>query len=158
MSGVAGVSVVSPWIPVLVTAILGLVGLAIQGALFGHFTGRLKAGQEFTRELVNAMLTKDRQREEAALRAAEEKGALLARIENVERNTAGVSELRETVSRMDERLGSLSRAVEEGAAQTNRHLDSVQRQIGSLVTGAAGAVVEIHKPGAKPRASRRPQD
>lgn len=137
----------SPWIPVIVTAVLGGIGLALQAVAFAFFMGRFKAEAGFTRELVGTLLKRDDDQRASAEDRAEARGQLIARLEEVERNTNGVQNLQIRVGQIDERLAGMRRDAEAFTGATSRQLDSVQRQLTALVSGSGGAVIRIEKQG-----------
>lgn len=144
----------SPWIPVLVTVFLGLCGLGLQGIIFAFFMGKMKVSQEITEKLVDGLVQRMNTTADEERGRAREDGALGARLDQVQQQTAGIEHLRETVTRLDERFAGFSGRVDEGHEALRRDLTGLQRQLGALVSGSAGAVVEIHRPGRTARSKK----
>lgn len=143
----------SPWLPVVISIVVLLVGVAVQLAAFAYFTGRMKGGQDATNALVAGLISRMDTFDKSSINRAEEKGDLSARLEHLERNTSALVGMGNDLARLDERFVGFERRANDRDEHYRISLDSIQRQIGALATGAAGRVVEL--PARPSRGSRR---
>lgn len=142
-----------PWIPVVVTVALGLIGLAIQACLLAFFIGKMReqqAGQErlvnvfreFTEKAIDAMMTRLGRFDEIAAESQADRATLNAKLSVVERNTDGLQGLREAMAAHAATFGAHRERQEADMEKLNRAMEGVQRQLATLATKGPGAVVE----------------
>lgn len=134
---------VSPWLPVILSGLVLLIGIGVQLAAFAYFTGRMKGGQDATNALVSGLISRMDSFDRGALSRAEEKGDLSARLDHVEKNTNAVAGMAKDLTRLDERFAGFERRASDRDEIYRTHFDSIQRQIAALATGSAGTVVEL---------------
>lgn len=148
----------SPWLPVLISVAVLLVGLAVQLATFAYFTGRMKGGQEATNALVGGLITRMDTFDRGALDRATEKGDISARLDHVEKNTEGMGKIREELVRLRERAESAERTATARDETYRSHFDSLGRQLQSIAGMGPGGVLEIKRTGAARRAAGFPPE
>jgi hypothetical protein len=179
-------STLSPWVPVIISALLGITGLGAQAVLVAFFLGKLRSQQDGQRDLFNAYTASQKTLSEtqsaatAQLLAAFTEQFKLA-IQGFQ-NRLGDFESwndkhRVNAAEIDVRLGAVERNTESGRQQaenlirlqtmfdafvatwtkaderTQRDLQSLQRQMANVATGAGDRIVEL--PTAAPKSRRR---
>jgi len=155
---------VSPWIPVIVTVTIFLVGLAAQGMMFAFFMGKMKtqvdslktqserdaAAQDKLMELhrttlqtiIDSLLRRMEDSDQFFTRARGEYEALKAKVEHIDRNTAGLQDLREELARLGARFDAHHEGQNQDMAAIKRDITSIQRQLATLAVSGPGKVVE----------------
>lgn len=136
----------SPWIPVFVTAGLGLTGLVLQALMFAFYSGKQAAFARAQESVVERLLAKMDAADADALELAEERGGLTARLEHVERHTSKIDDMKTSLITLTAKLDAVAATAERSQEAVRHDISSLQRQIQALMTGSGGAVVEIHKP------------
>lgn len=142
-----------PWIPVVVTVALGLIGLAIQACLLAFFVGKMRehqAGQErlvnvfreFTEKAIDAMMGRMARFDEMAAESKADRATLNAKLALVERNTEGLQGLREQMATLNATFQAHRERVEVDLEKQVMAMEGVQRQLATLATKGPGAVVE----------------
>lgn len=144
----------SPWIPLIVTIIIAIVGLAGQGVLVAFFLGKMRerqVGQEllvdsfqkFTEQTVAALMTRLGQFDSMQTESVKDRAALNARLTNLETNTAGLGHLREEFITYRATQTEHGKRLESDLARVGQGVESLQRQMANLVSGRAGQVTTI---------------
>lgn len=142
------------WVPVIITVALGLAGLGVQALLLAYFLGRMKAQQEgaealiatfrdFTRQAIAQLTERLDAVDEFATKSREHRAQLDARLGGVERNTEGLQGVRESMAALTATFTAHRERNESDMAHVNRSLEGVQRQLGNMMTGGAGKVLEL---------------
>lgn len=134
---------VSPWLPVIISGVVLLIGVGVQLAAFAYFTGRMKGGQEATNALVLGLINRMDAFDKGALNRAEEKGDLSARLDHVEKNTEGLGSIREQLVRLTERFEGAERTATARDETYRSHFDSLGRQMQGLAGMGPGRVLEL---------------
>lgn len=144
----------SPWIPVIVTIVLGLVGLGIQGLLLAYFLGRMKEHQQgqaqlvqtfqrFTESALEALTTRMSAMDKFASESTAHRAELSARLGTVETQTEGMPRFREEFAEHRAEGRAFMRRMEGDMSRVNMALEGLQRQVGSLATHGAGKLIEL---------------
>lgn len=136
----------SPWIPVLVTSALGLLGLVLQALMFAFYSGKQAAFAATQKTMVDRLLAKMDANDADAIELAEERGGLIARLQHVERHTSKIDDINAGLINLAASVKASAERGERAHDQVRQDISSLQRQIQALMTGAGGAVVEIRRP------------
>lgn len=150
------------WLPVVVTLVLGLFGLAVQAAMLAYFVGRMKEGQEsqkqlvavfqsFTEKAIGGMLERLASFDEMALQSKGERVELQTRLAHLEHNTDGLREMPIVVAKLeatfaahaqhsDDRWAAATVQGEKRWEQATRAMEGVQRQLATMMQKGAGIV------------------
>lgn len=145
---------ISPWVPVIVTVILGLAGLGIQALLLAYFIGKMKqqqTGQEalvkvfqdFTEKAISALTERLANLDKFATSSQADRAALNARLQAVERNTDGLQNLRETFSGHAAAFLAFKENAEAHQGKVDRELNGIHRQLANIAMGRVGEVVSL---------------
>ncbi len=137
---------VSPWLPVVISGFVVVVGVGVHVSTFAFFSGRMKAGQEATNALVAGLISRMDTFDRAALARAEERGNLDARLEHVEKNTAGMGAIELNLVRLSERFEGAERTATARDETYRSHFDSLGRQMQGLAGLGPGSVLELTRP------------
>lgn len=143
-----------PWLPVVVTIILGCVGLAIQASVLAYFLGRMKQHQEsqatlvetlqkFTSQAIDALTGRLGAVDSFTAESKADRSALAARLTALERNTDGLQKLKEDFAGFAAGSKAHQERVEADVARLNSGVEGVQRQIASLAIHGPGQLVEL---------------
>ena len=143
-----------PWIPVVVTIVLGGLGLTVQGLLLAFFLGRMKAHQEGQAQLINAFQTfteraidslteRMRRADDLTADANADRASLNARLKSLEQSTDGLPRFREEFAAFEAGTRGHQERVESDLARLNSGIDSLQRQVAQLAIHGPGRLVEI---------------
>lgn len=178
-------STLSPWVPVIISGLLGAVGLGAQAVLVAFFLGKLRSQQDGQRDLFNAYTASQKTLADAQAAAT---AALLGaftqqftdairgfqvrlgdfetwndkhrvnaaeidvRLGAVERNTENSRQGAENLIRLQTRFDGFVEQWTKADERTQRDLQSLQRQMANVASGAGDRVVEL--PSRAPRARR----
>lgn len=143
-----------PWLPVVVTIILGCIGLAIQAALLAYFLGRMKQHQEsqatlvatlqnFTAKAIDALTNRLGAVDSFTAESKADRSALSARLTALERNTDGLQKLKEDFAGFMGGARAHQERVESDISRLNNGVEGMQRQIGQLAIHGPGQLVEL---------------
>lgn len=143
-----------PWLPVVVTIILGCVGLAIQAAVLAYFLGRMKQHQEsqatlvatlqnFTAKAIDALTNRLGAVDSFTAESKADRSALSARLTALERNTDGLQKLKEDFAGFMGGARAHQERVESDISRLNNGVEGMQRQIGQLAIHGPGQLVEL---------------
>ena len=143
-----------PWLPVVVTIILGCIGLAIQAALLAYFLGRMKQHQEsqatlvatlqnFTAKAIDALTNRLGSVDSFTAESKADRSALSARLTALERNTDGLQKLKEDFAGFMGGARAHQDRVESDISRLNNGVEGMQRQIGQLAIHGPGQLVEL---------------
>lgn len=143
-----------PWIPVVVTIVLGVVGLAIQGLLLAYFLGRMKehqAGQaalvqtfqRFTEGALDALTARMSAMDKFANESTAHRAELSARLGGLEQATEGMPRFREDFAEHRAEARAHMKRMEGDMERVNMALEGLQRQVGSLATHGPGKLIEL---------------
>lgn len=144
----------SPWIPVIVTIVLGLAGLGIQGLVFAYFLGRMKEHQQgqaqlvqtfqrFTESALEALTTRMSAMDKFASDSTAHRSELAARLGAIEASAEGMPRFREEFAEHRAEARAHMRRMESDVARVNMALEGLQRQVGSLATHGPGKLIEL---------------
>ena len=143
-----------PWLPVVVTIILGCIGLAIQAAVLAYFLGRMKQHQEsqatlvatlqnFTAKAIDALTNRLGAVDSFTAESKADRSALSARLTALERNTDGLQKLKEEFAGFMGGARAHQDRVESDISRLNNGVEGMQRQIGQLAIHGPGQLVEL---------------
>lgn len=143
-----------PWTPVIVTIVLGVFGLAVQGFLLAYFIGRMKenqmgqaalvaAFQDFTKTAIEGLMERMKTVDELGSASTADRAALNARLMTIEKTTEGLPRLREDFAGHRAKSEAHHNRVESELQRVNMSLEGVQRQLGNLAVHGPGKVVEM---------------
>ena len=143
-----------PWLPVVVTIILGCIGLAIQAAVLAYFLGRMKQHQEsqatlvatlqnFTVKAIDALTNRLGAVDSFTAESKADRSALSARLTALERNTDGLQKLKEDFAGFMGGARAHQERVESDISRLNNGVEGMQRQIGQLAIHGPGQLVEL---------------
>lgn len=143
-----------PWLPVVVTILLGCVGLAIQAAVLAYFLGRMKQHQEsqsvlvatlqnFTAKAIDALTNRLGAVDSFTAESKADRSALSARLTALERNTDGLQKLKEDFAGFMGGARAHQERVESDISRLNNGVEGMQRQIGQLAIHGPGQLVEL---------------
>ena len=144
----------SPWIPVVVTIILGLLGLAVQGLLLAYFLGRMKEHQQgqaalvatfqrFTEGALDALTARMSAMDKFASESTSHRAELSARLGTVEASTDGMPRFREEFAEHRAEARAFMRRMESDMERVNMALEGLQRQTASLAVNGPGKLIEL---------------
>lgn len=147
-----------PWLPVLVTIVLGCVGLAIQASVLAYFLGRMKQHQEsqatlvqtlqhFTSQAIDALTGRLGAVDSFTAESKADRAALAARLVGLERNTDGLQKLKEDFAGFAAGSRAHQERMESDVSRLNMGMEGMQRQLGNLAIHGPGQLVEM--PGSK---------
>jgi len=150
---------VQPWIPVFVTIGLGVIGLAIQGALLAFFIGRMKenqlgqaalvaAFQAFTAQTITGLMERMKTVDEVGAATIADRAAINARLMGLERQTEGMPQLREDFAAHRAKAEAHQDRVEAELGRILTAQESAQRQLQTLALRQPGKIVELPATGA----------
>lgn len=142
------------WLPVVVTIVLGCIGLAVQASLLAYFLGRMKQHQEsqvtlvetlqkFTGQAIDALTGRLGAVDAFTAESKADRSALSARLTALERNTEGLQKLKEDFAGFMGGARAHQERVEADIARLNNGVEGVQRQIGQLAIHGPGQLVEL---------------
>lgn len=143
-----------PWLPVVVTIVLGCIGLAIQAAVLAYFLGRMKQHQEsqatlvatlqnFTAKAIDALTNRLGAVDSFTAESKADRSALSARLTALERNTDGLQKLKEDFAGFMGGARAHQERVESDISRLNNGVEGMQRQIGQLAIHGPGQLVEL---------------
>ena len=143
-----------PWLPVVVTILLGCIGLAIQAAVLAYFLGRMKQHQEsqatlvatlqnFTAKTIDALTNRLGAVDSFTAESKADRSALSARLTALERNTDGLQKLKEDFAGFMGGARAHQERVESDISRLNNGVEGMQRQIGQLAIHGPGQLVEL---------------
>lgn len=143
-----------PWLPVVVTILLGCIGLAIQAAVLAYFLGRMKQHQEsqatlvatlqnFTAKAIDALTNRLGAVDSFTAESKADRSALSARLTALERNTDGLQKLKEDFAGFMGGARAHQERVESDISRLNNGIEGMQRQIGQLAIHGPGQLVEL---------------
>lgn len=144
----------SEWTPVIVTIVLGLVGLAIQGFLLAYFVGRMREHQEgqgrlvdafqtFTERALTALTDRMTVMDTFAQQTNSHRAELSARLGAVEASTEGLPRFREEFARQSATTIAHQTRIESDMERINRAVEGLQRQVANLAIHGGGATVML---------------
>lgn len=150
-----------PWIPVLVTIVLGLVGLGIQGLALAYFIGRMKENQTgqaalveafktFTTKTLDALLLRMGTVDSVLSAAGADRAAIHQRLQGIERDTEGLRDDREQFAAFRATTTAHQDRTEAELGRILQALEGQQRQLANLALRSPGDVVSLpatHKGG-----------
>jgi len=150
---------VQPWIPVIVTIALGVVGLGIQGALLAFFIGRMKenqlgqaalvaAFQTFTAQTIAGLMDRMKIVDEVGAATIADRASINARLMGLERATEGMPQLREDFAAHRATSEAHQARVEAEIGRILQAQEGVQRQLQTLALRQPGKVLELPATGA----------
>lgn len=143
-----------PWVPVLVTIALGVLGLAIQGLLLAYFLGRMRehqAGQaalvgtfrDFTEKALDALSDRMSAMDKFASESGSHRAELSARLGAVEAKTNGLPALGERFAAFEAKSLAHQDRCESDLQRMSMALEGLQRQVGSLAIHGPGQLVDL---------------
>lgn len=143
-----------PWIPVLVTISLGVIGLGIQGLLLAYLLGRMKehqAGQSalvatfqrFTEGAIDVLTKRMGSMDSFASETNASRAEVGARLAGLEQATEGMPRFREDFAEHRAEARAHMKRVENDIGRVNMALEGLQRQVGSLATHGPGRLMEL---------------
>lgn len=143
-----------PWVPVIVTLILGVIGLGIQGLLLAYFVGRMKesqigqaalvaAFQQFTDQAITSLTTRMGAVDAFTSEARSDRASLATRLGGVERLVDGLPKFREEFAAFRATSEGHQSRVEDELGRILRAQEGQQRQLANLALRAPGDVVSL---------------
>lgn len=143
-----------PWIPVIVTIVLGLIGLGLQGLALAYFIGRMKenqAGQAalveafkaFTTKTLDALLLRMGAVDQVLSAAGADRAAIHQRLQGIERDTNGLQEDRQQFAAFRATSEAHQERTESELNRILQALEGQQRQLANLALRAPGDVVSL---------------
>lgn len=147
-------SPLQPWIPVVVTLVLGLIGLGVQGLLLAYFVGRMKEGQvgqaalvaafqDFTNQAIVALTSRMGAVDAFTSEARSDRAALATRLDGVDRLVAGLPQFREDFAAFRATSEAHQTRVEEELSRIARSQEGQQRQLANLALRSPGDIVSL---------------
>ena len=144
----------APWIPVVVTLVLGIIGLAIQGLLLAYFIGRMKenqtgqqalvaAFQKFTEQAITALTTRMGAVDAFTAESRSDRAAITARLGAVEKLVEGMPAFREEFAAHRATSEAHQHRVEAELGRILQAQEGQQRQLANLALRAPGEVVSL---------------
>lgn len=148
----------SPWVPVAITVVLGVMGLGIQALLLAYFIGKMKeqqngqkslveAFQKFTDQAIASLVGRIASLDDVTTESKVSHAALNARLMTVEHNTEGLQTLRETFAGHAATFLAFKERMESDSAAMKREMAVANRQLANIATGRVGEVVELEATG-----------
>jgi hypothetical protein len=151
----------APWIPVLVTIVLGVTGLGLQALALAYFIGRMKenqAGQAalveafkaFTTKTLDALLLRMGAVDSVLSAAGADRAAIHQRLQGIERDTNGLQEDRQRFAAFEATTTAHQERTEAELGRILQALEGQQRQLANLALRAPGDVITLpatHKGG-----------
>lgn len=149
----------APWIPVVVTLVLGLVGLGIQGLLLAYFVGRMKeqqtgqaalvaAFQKFTEQAITALTARMGAVDAFTAESKSDRTNLATRLGALERLVEGLPQFREDFAAFRATSESHQGRVEAELGRILQAQEGQQRQLANLALRSPGDVIELPATGA----------
>lgn len=149
----------APWVPVVVTLVLGVVGLGIQGLLLAYFLGRMKEHQsgqaqlvdtfqQFTQQALAALTTRMAALDSIASESKSDRAAITARLGGIEQSTDGLPRFREEFAAFRATATSHQERMESEVGRILQAQDGIQRQLQTLALRQPGKVHELPATGA----------
>lgn len=143
-----------PWTPVIVTLVLGLVGLGIQGLLLAYFVGRMKENQlgqaqlvetfqAFTTKTIDALLTRMAAVDGMLSAAGADRAGIHQRLQGIERDTNGLQDDRQAFAAFRATTEAHQERTEAELSRILMALEGQQRQLANLALRAPGEVVSL---------------
>lgn len=143
-----------PWIPVIVTLVLGLFGLGIQGLLLAYFVGRMKENQSgqaqqveafkaFTTKTLDALLLRMGAVDSVLSAAGADRAAIHQRLQGIERDTNGLQEDRQRFAAFEATTTAHQTRTEDELHRILQALEGQQRQLANLALRSPGDVVSL---------------
>lgn len=143
-----------PWIPVVVTIVLGSLGLAVQGLLLAYFLGKMKehqvgqaalvaAFQKFTDQAIGALTTRMGAVDTFTAESKADRSALSARLGSIAERTEGLPALREDFAEHRAESRAHMKRMEADMGRVNMALEGLQRQVGNLAVHGPGQLVTL---------------
>lgn len=149
-----------PWIPVVVTIVLGALGLGVQGLLLAYFLGKMKehqvgqaalisAFQKFTDQAITALTARMGAVDAFTAESKADRAHLSARLGGLEQATEGMPRFREEFAAHRAEASAHMKRMESDMNRVNMALEGLQRQVGNLATHGPGQLMELPKKGSK---------
>lgn len=144
----------SPWIPVVVTIVLGVLGLAVQSVLLAFFLGRMKEHQssqntlvatfqKFTESALTALTARMGAVDAFTVESRTDRASLQARMVSLERLVDGLPRFREEFASHRATSESHQSRVEAELARILQAQEGQQRQLANLALRAPGEVISL---------------
>mgnify|MGYP007071569240 CR=1 FL=1 len=144
----------APWIPVVVTLVLGLVGLGIQGLLLAYFVGRMKeqqtgqaalvaAFQKFTEQAITALTARMGAVDSFTSESKSDRAAITARLGGIEKLVEGMPQFREEFAAHRATSDAHQQRVEAELHRILQAQEGQQRQLANLALRSPGDVVSL---------------
>lgn len=144
----------TPWTPVIVTIVLGIMGLAIQGLLLAYFLGRMKehqagqaalvqAFQRFTEGALGALTERMSRMDSFTAESQAHRSELAARLSALELSVKGLPEFRESFAGFRAKTEGHQKRVEADLDRLNHSSDALQRQLAQLAINGPGRLVQL---------------
>lgn len=143
-----------PWVPVLVTIALGILGLTVQGFLLAYFLGRMKehqAGQaqlvatfrDFTEKALDALGERMGAMDKFAAESGAHRAELSSRMGALEAKTQGLPQLGERFAAFEAKSLAHQDRTESDLQRMSMALEGVQRQLAQLAIHGPGQLVQL---------------
>lgn len=143
-----------PWIPVIVTIVLGAIGLGVQGLLLAYFIGRMKenqAGQAqlvetfqaFTTKTIDALLIRMGAVDGVLSAAGADRAAIHQRLQSIEKDTNGLQADRQAFAAFQATTTAHQERTEAELGRILQALEGQQRQLANLALRAPGDIVSL---------------
>lgn len=143
-----------PWIPVVVTIVLGLVGLGIQGLLLAYFIGRMKENQmgqaqlvetfqTFTTKTIDALLIRMGAVDSVLSAAGADRAAIHQRLQGIEKDTNGLQADRKSFAAFQATTSAHQERTEAELSRILQALEGQQRQLANLALRAPGDIISL---------------
>lgn len=158
----------SPWVPVVVSAVVVLVGFATNAALIAFFLGKMKAtadGQSalfaayqesqkvlletFRQAVADAVRRLEERLDEYdahAIGSAKDRANFAIRLQQVEENTHGLRDHDIRFAKLEERTGLEHAAAKTSIERLDRRLENLAAQVANLARGGANSVYRTDDP------------
>lgn len=147
-----------PWVPVIITVVLGVAGLTVQGLLLAYFLGRMKenqlgqeklvkAFQDFTGATIAGLVERLEKFDEIASDSSTDRAKLNEKMSGVERSTEGLPRFREEFAGFIAKSAAHQDRTESELERMGRSLEGLQRQISELAIHGPGQLVELTRKG-----------
>lgn len=148
-----------PWIPVVITIVLGVMGLGIQGLLLAYFLGRMKehqagqaalvaAFQKFTDQAIGSLTERMGAVDSFTSESRSDRAALNQRLGSIEERTEGLPKFREDFAAYRATSEAHQTRMESEVGRILQAQDGIQRQLQTLALRQPGKVLELPATGA----------
>ena len=145
-----------PWVPVLVTIALGILGLTVQGFLLAYFLGRMKehqAGQaqlvatfrDFTEKALNALGDRMGAMDKFAAESGAHRAELSSRLGALEAKTQTLPHLGERFAAFEAKSLAHQDRCEADLHRMSMALEGLQRQVATLAVHGPGQLVKLQE-------------